>query len=223
MTLETISIYEKDKTTNSGINNYIFCKNEITKQINKAKTNIKNRKQTSEKEEEIINDLRKSIQNIAKQAKSYSIHKKNKLTMSSNNKETTKEIQKEIAQYKSFEEKRRRVEQSCIWGLKKRSIKNLINGSLFKTLINQPENNLFQYKTKTSNKIYDVMILDKETINDKIIYQLETVDWKPFKFAVTMDKNQEDKHFTTSQNTTKIEWLDEIEKIIKNLLDKIPW
>ena len=223
MSFKNISITQQAETRNNGIIDSSFWKNEIIKQLHKSKKDYQNRKLTSEKEEEIISDLRKSIQNIAKQAKSYSIHKKNKLTMSFNNKETPKETQKEIAQYKSFEEKRRRVEQSCIWGLKKRSIKNLINGSLFKTLINQPENNLFQYTSKTSKKIYDVMILNKETTNDKTTYQLETVDWKPFKFAVTMDKNQEDNYFTTSKNTTTIEGLYEIEKTIKNLLNKIPW
>ena len=122
-----------------------------------------------------------------------------------------------------MEEKRRRLEQACIWWIKKRSIKHLINWNLFKNLINQPENNRFQYITKTSKTIYDVIVLEKETTNDKTTYQLETTEWKPFKFAVTVDKNQEDKYFQTSRNTLIIEWLEEIEKITKDLLSKIPW
>jgi len=112
--MNTISTYEY-KIEQKDTNNSTFWKNEIIKQINKAKTDINNWKTIPEKEEEIINDTRKVIQNLSKQAKSNCIHKKNKHIMSFKNKEIPKDIQKEVVYYKRLEEKRRRLEQACIW------------------------------------------------------------------------------------------------------------
>lgn len=220
--MNTISTYEH-KIDQKDSNNSVFWKNKIIDYIEKEKKSITNRNLTPEKEEEIISDLWKNIINLSKQAKSRCIHEKNKRKMGFDWKQVPEDIQKEIIYFKRLEEKWRRVEQNCIRWIKKRSIKKLINWNLFKTLINQPENNRFQYTTKTSKTIYDVIVLEKETTNDKTTYQLETTEWKPFKFAVTIDKNQEDKYFQTSKNTLIIEWLEEIEKVTKDLLSKIPW
>ncbi|MDD3262783.1 MAG: hypothetical protein PHR61_02965 [Candidatus Absconditabacteria bacterium] len=219
--MNTISTYEH-KIDQKDSNNSVFWKNKIIDYIEKEKKSITNRNLTPEKEEEIISDLWKNIINLSKQAKSRCIHEKNKRKMGFDGKQVPEDIQKEIIYFKRLEEKWRRVEQNCIRGIKKRSIKKLINGNLFKTLINQPENNRFQYTTKTSKTIYDVIVLEKETTNDKTTYQLETTEGKPFKFAVTIDKNQEDKYFQTSKNTLIIEGLEEIEKVTKDLLSKIP-
>lgn len=231
MNLDTISIYEQAKLEQKDIKNPSFWKNEIINYIEKIKTDmlklktdmLKRKSISTEKEEEMINDTRKNIQNLAKQAKSSCIHQKNKRKMSFEEKEIPKEIQKEIQYYKRLEEKRRRLEQACIRWAKKRAVKTLINWNLLKNLINQPENNRFEYKSKVSKKIYDVMVLEKETANDRTTYQLETTEGKPFKFAVTIDKNQEENFFQASKNTSTIEWLQEIEDIIYNFLNKIPW
>lgn len=212
-----IKIENKDKV------NPTFWKKEIKDYLKKVKEDSNKRILTPEKEEEIINDARKNIQNLAKQARSSCIHQKNKRKMSFEGKEIPKEIQKEITYYKHLEEKWRRLEQACIRWAKKRAVKMLINGNLFKNLLNQPENNRFEYTSKTSKNIYDVMVLGKETTNDKTTYQLETTEGKPFKFAVTIDKNQEENFFKTSKDASIIEWLQEIENIVNNFLNKIPW
>lgn len=257
MTVETISINEQMQIETKESKDSTFWKNEIIKYIEKAKIDTHKRKPTLEKEDDILNDIRKNIQNLAMQAKSYYIHKKNtqkikfevgkrdfpekfreKVIKKLNKKlfqinaediknelerAYQKEHQKEIHQYQSIEEKWRRLEQMCIRWSKKRAIRTLVNGSLFKNLINQPENNRFTYTTKTSKKLYDVVVLGKETVNDKTIYQLEMAEGKPLKFAVSMDKNQEEHFFQTSKNTSTIEWLQEIEDTIYNFLNKIPW
>lgn len=218
MQLKNISTYEQTKTKEIRTDKSLFCKNEIIKQIDKAKIDKKNRKLSPEKENDIINDLLKKIQNLAMQAKSNCIHEQNKHIMGSKNKKT----QKEITYYNRLIEKRKRIEQACIWLFKKRTIKNLTNGNIFKTLISQPENNRFQYISKNKKNIYDVIILKKETNNNKTTYQMETNKWKYFKFAVTIDKNKESDFFQVNNNELIQDWLEKTEQIIKDLLDKIP-
>lgn len=221
--MDTVSTYEKTNIDQKDLNNSTFWKNKIIDYIEKEKRSITSRSLTPEKEEDIISDLWKNIINLSKQAKSRCIHEKNKRKMSFNWKDIPESIQKEITYFKRLEEKWRRLEQNCIRWIKKRSIKKLINWNLFKTLINQPENNIFEYTSKTSKKIYDVIILEKENNDNKTTYQVETVWQKPFKFAISIDKNKEQDFFRTSKNTLIIEWLEEIEKVTKDLLSKIPW
>lgn len=221
--MNTISTYEQTKIDQKNSNDSTFWKNKIIDHIEKEKKSITSRNLTTEKEEDIISDLWKNIINLSNQAKSRCIHERNKRKMGFNWKQIPENIQKEIIYFKRLEEKWRRLEQNWIRWIKKRSIKKLINWNLFKTLINQPENNVFEYTSKTSKKIYDVIILEKENNDNKTIYQVETIWKKPFKFAISIDKNKEQDFFRTSKNTLIIEWLEEIEKITKDLLSKIPW
>lgn len=90
MQLKNISTYEQTKTKEIRTDKSLFCKNEIIKQIDKAKIDKKNRKLSPEKENDIINDLLKKIQNLAMQAKSNCIHEQNKHIMGSKKQKNSK-------------------------------------------------------------------------------------------------------------------------------------